>query len=320
MTTAVISKGNQLPTNLSIPSIVSTYIPVGQAKRQEFQDIVNEFFDDFDTHMWIKGRAGLGKTYTVKSTAEKFNTYYIEMPGRQSIWGIMKKLTVALQAIDWPSFKDLDEDPDVEQRIDDMPNVAVHFDDMTGWDSPDLINWLKIALDQGEWDQAIYDVSLSAQYAQAEPWEKIAIDHFREEKRAGLRIPFHDKVKFIFTMNHALNDTKDLEDYKERHGLKASKSIIRSMEDRAALYSRLDYIDNDLSKEEAYGWIVDLVINENLCPGSTGDQQGEMLTFIWNHWDNLGEASARAMVQKMWRHLKKSRNGSHLNRWQQLVK
>jgi hypothetical protein len=302
--------------SLSVPSTVLPYIAVGAAKRQEFQDVVDEFFTDFEAHMWIKGKAGLGKTHTVKTTANNHNTYYIEMPGRQTIWGVMKKISVALHMVNWPSFKD---NP-TQKEIDALPNVAVHFDDMTGWDDKDFINWLKIALDQAQWDQARYEISLSAQYNQAEAWEQVAIDHFRQDQVPGLYIPFWGKVKFIFTMNHALNDDNDLEDYKERNGIKASKNIVRTMEDRAALFSRVDYVPMDLTKEECWGWLADLTMAGNLCPGASQDQMGEMLTFLWNNWDNLREASARSVVQKMWRHLKKSRNGSHLNRWQQLVK
>ena len=299
-----------------IPSTVLPYIAVGAAKRQEFQDVIDEFFTDFEAHMWIKGKAGLGKTYTVEKSAEAHSTYYISMPGRQTIWGVMKKLSVALHTVNWPSLND---NP-TQEELDALPNVAVHFDDMTGWDDKDFINWLKIALDQAQYDKAVYDISLSAQYSQSEAWEKVAIDSFRQDKVPGLHIPFWDKVKFIFTMNHALNDDNDLEEYKERHGIKASKTIVRSMEDRAALFSRVDYIEMDLTKEEAWGWLADLTMTGSLCPGATKNNVEEMLTFLWNNWDNLREASARSVVQKMWRHLKKSRNGSHLNRWQQLVK
>lgn len=299
-----------------VPSTILPYIQVGAAKRQEFEDVVEEFFDEFEAHMWIKGKAGLGKTHTVKTTAETKDTFYISLPGRQTIWGVMKKLSVALHTIDWPSLNDNPSD----DEIDELPQVAIHFDDMTGWDDKDFINWLKIAMDQKEYDKASYDVSLSAQYNQSEDWEKVAIDHFRQERVTGLHIPFWNKVKFIFTMNHALNDENDLTEYKNRHGLKASKSVVRSMEDRAAIFSRVDYIDMELSKEEAWGWLADLTMSGQLCPGATQEQVGEMLTFLWNNWDNLRETSARAVVQKMWRHLKKSRNSSHLNRWQQLVK
>ena len=301
----------------SLPTKLHPYLLVGKDKRQEFEEVITEFFTDGDSHYYIKGRAGLGKTYTVMTQAEKNNALYIPFPGKQSIWGFTKRLAVSLHALGWPSYNN--DRPNIKK----LPLVCVHIDDCPQLFDEDFVNMLKIALDEKQYDYLDYSMSLSGQYNQCEPHEKIAIDHFKEETRSGFRIPFYEKVKFIFTMNHALNDTKDLEIYQKTTGIKASKTIVKNMEDRAALFSRVQYWDFSTNKEETWGWLADLIINANLCQGAKPVHHVEMLQWIWDKWPRLREASARSVVSKMWKLKSKSlrkKDKKYLARWDQLVK
>ena len=228
---------------------------------------------------------------------------------------MMKRLAVSLKMLDWPSMND--ENPDTSK----LPFVAIHIDDCPNVFDEDFINMLKIAMDTNKRDYLEYAVSLSAQYNQSEPHEKIAIDHFKEENRPGFRIPFFGKVKFLFTMNHALNDQHDADAFIQRNGVKASKRIVRDMADRAALYSRCLYFDFNTDEATTWGWIASLMIDNDLAKGASPKDIAEILSFMWNHKKNMRETSARAVVNKLWMYMKKGRKGQlYKNRWLRLVK
>jgi hypothetical protein len=157
---------------------------------------------------------------------------------------------------------------------------------------------MKIALEQEMSDKLVYGASLGAQYKQAEPFERAAIDHFKVDGEPGFKIPFYGRVKFIFTMNHALATDLDVSEAKKA---KKSMKMLNELEDRYAIFSRLTYQDQYMAKNEYWGWIADLVLNHNILPNATQDDKEEMLEFLHEHWENLKDKSVRMVKQKLWR-------------------
>ena len=293
------------------------YITVGQNKRTEFEQIIDDFFDDFDTHLYIRGQAGVGKTHTVTHKADTRNIVLCHFEGNVSRWAFMKKLACTLHAAGWPA-----NDTNPKDWIDpeNLPKVVVYCDDLQTLFDPDFVDTMKIALDLDQADKLVYGASLGAQYKQAEPFERAAIDNFRVDGEPGFKIPFYGRVKFIFTMNHALATALDVEEAKKA---KKSMKIINELEDRYAIFSRLTYQDQFMAKNEYWGWIADLVINHNIFPNATQDDRVEMLSFLHEHWENLKDKSVRMVKQKLWKDMEKAKHRpghDYKGRWKQLIR
>ena len=252
-----------------IPNNLRPYVQVGANKRSQFQELVDDFFNDFDFHLWLRGQPGVGKTYYTKRAADKAGVVLVHIEGMATRWLFLKKMAVYLHQAGWP------------------------------------------------------DPSLGGQYKQCEPHEKEAIDHFKNIKDPGFEMDFYGRVKFIFTMNHALHDEADLKAYKKKMGLKASKSTVDKIEEQAALGTRMQYQDLHMSKDEYWGWIADVVLNTNACAGATNKNKEEMLSWLYDNWPNLREHSVRFVVQKMWKDLNKSKsrkNHDYKSRWMNAIK
>ena len=285
---------------------LNAYIPVGKSKRNLTEDIIEDFFDDFDSHVYLRGQPGVGKTHIVTTTAENKNVVLMQIDGNITKWAFTKKLSVTLKMAGWPAS---DTKP-TQKQIDALPRVVVFMDDCPNALDGDFIDTMKIALDTDKKDYWPYNVSLGGQYKQAEPFERDAMDHFRIEGEPGLTLPFYNKVKFIFTMNHALVSEKDVERYKEKfkaQGKEPPIKILATMEHKAALDSRVEYHDLHMTKEEYWGWIADLLINEKILKGATKKDCEEMLQFLYDNWSNLRDKSVRMVKNKLWKNKQKSK-------------
>lgn len=299
-----------------IPSSIVPYIELGKLKRKSFINRVDEFFDDFDAHVYIRGQAGIGKTHAVTEAAKARDIVVCSISGKISAWLLVKKIAVACHLAGWPG---VDEDPELWAQENPDARVIVYVDDCKTLFKDEMIDVLKIALENRSSDRIVYGASLGAQLKQAAPHEQAAIAHFIREDESGFEIPFHNRVKFIFTMNRELCNLQDV-----TRARKADKSMtaIGNLEDRYAIFSRLDYEDLYLDKNEYWGWIADLVLNENILESATVDQCEEILMFCYYNWDKLADMSVRSVVNKLWLPLSKFAKDpeyNYLDKWQKLV-
>jgi len=290
---------------MAINANLKPYISVGKSKRILTENIVEDFFDDFDSHTYLRGQPGVGKTHIVTTTAENKNAVLLQVDGNITKWAFTKLLSVYLYNAGWPRS---DTKP-TQKQIDALPNVVVFMDDCPNALDGDFIDTMKIGLADIS-DYWPYNVSLGGQYKQSEPFEREAMDHFRTQGQVGLKMPFYDKVKFIFTMNHALISEKEVDRYVE--SFKAANKqppmkTLANMQHKAALDSRVDYHDLHMTKEEYWGWIADLLLNEKILKGATKKDCEEMLQFLYDNWSTLRDKSVRMVKNKLWKNLQKSK-------------
>jgi hypothetical protein len=304
---------------MAIANTLKPYISVGQAARQLFQDTVDDFYDDFDSHLFVRGQPGVGKTYYVTYAADQRNIGLVHFEGSTTRWHFMKKMACSLKAAGWPTAGSIDgEDFDA----DDLPKVVVYIDDCPNVFESDFIDTLKIALEQEMSDKLVYNTSLGGQYKQCEIYEKEAIDHFRQEGEPGFTMRFYGRVKFIFTMNHALANDLTINEYK-KNNKNPSLKVLNQLEDKYAIFSRVEYRDLHMSKNEYWGWIADLIYNNKLLPGATQSDMDEMLEWVYSNWDNLKDKSVRMVKQKLWKDMAKAKtrpNYDYKSRWHTLVR
>lgn len=306
-------------TSSRLPSKLLPYITIGHNTRQAFVDRIDEFFDDFDSHLYIRGQAGIGKTYTVTTKAAEKGIDLCLFSGNVTLFSFAKQLAVSCYIAGWPG---VDDDPKVWAEQNPDTKVVVYIDDCTTLYEANMLSMLKIALEDRSSDKFSYGSSLGAQVKQANPLEQEAIAHFIKNNKAGFEIPFHNRVKFIFTMNRELSNL--LHVTKARNTNKSFKAV-GDYEDRYAIFSRVDYEDLYLEKNEYWGWIADLLLNENILEGATVEQCEEILYFCYQNWEKLTDMSVRSVHNKLWRpmkkHLKNPNNPryNYLNKWDDLV-
>jgi hypothetical protein len=275
---------------------------MGKNYRDLFIENVESFFKRMNHHLYIAGQPGVGKTYAVEQIAKKHpKIYLLPIKGKMSAWAFVKMMAVNVYTL----RKDM--------------KLAVYIDDMNQIfkSSTDFLDMFKIAMDKVSGDCIEYNTSLGSQYAQAEDFEKEAIDYFKDKdpNRTGFVIPFDGRVKFIFTMNTPLPGKQEMD--KLENG--SDKWI--KLNNRAAIRSRVTYEDLIMDKQTYWGWIADVVWNNptTMCVGATEDQRYEMLAWLWDNWSSVSETSLRFIEEKMWdimqQHPKVS---AYRTRWEKL--
>jgi hypothetical protein len=180
----------------------------------------------------------------------------------------------------------------------------------------EFLDMFKNAMDKKSGDRLEYNKSLGAQYDQAEDIEKQAIDYWKDQNpdRTGFVITFESSLKFIFTMNTPLPSAVDLAKHTE-----GSDRWIK-LNNRHAIYSRVNYEDLVMSKEQYWGWIAHVVWDEpTMCAGATDDQRFDMLMWIWDNWDTVGEHSLRFVEEKLWDVMERfPKRSQFITRWEKL--
>jgi len=255
----------------------------GKEYRDQFVEVVEDFFVRFKHHVYIAGQPGVGKTWQVEQMASQYpDLIFVPVKQSMSVWAFVKMMAVACHA------------GEMSNKL-----VAFYIDDFNAIfkANSEFLDLFKNAMDKRSGDRLEYNKSLGAQYDQADEIEKQAIDYYREmhPDRTGFVIPFKGRVKFIFTMNTPLPGAREVA--KEKQG---SDRWIK-LNNRSAIRSRVRYEDLIMTKEVYWGWIADVLWHEpGIAVGSTPDQKFEMLMWLWDNWPSASEHSLRFIEEKLW--------------------
>ena len=280
------------------------YIEIGRKKRLLFESLVEEFYDDLDAHAYFVGEPGSGKSHAVFNYSENANVVFTHFKGKTTPWAFCKQMAVVCRNAGWPQ----NDNNWSKKQLDELPNIVVFCEDIPNILKDDFANLMRIVLDEGTTgDNIPYNISLGGQYKQSEQYERDAIDYFKIENQVGFSIPLYGKVKFIFTMNSRLADENTVSTIKN-NVKNPSKTTIEKLETEAAIRSRFgNYHDLSMSKQEYWGWIADLLINEKILKGATKSDIMEILTFMYDKWEAIPDRSIRYIKNVLWRLLSKTK-------------
>jgi hypothetical protein len=107
----------------------------------------------------------------------------------------------------------------------------------------------------------------------------------------GFLVPM-ERFVFIFTSNFKLPTDDEVQDARERGLQRANMKAHLN-----AIRSRCKPADFDLTKDEQWGWIADVIMNENCIDLSEEDKMA-LLDWMDNNWDRMNERSIRT-AEKM---------------------
>jgi hypothetical protein len=245
------------------------YIKEGQTARKKFQDLSEDLkrisSNDKFPHHYIYSQAGLGKSYTVKTTFEKAKiTNYSIFNGSISMNGLINQLAVVV--------RNLKKNEHHYIYLEDCTNLFRKEEDL---------NILKNVLND---ERCIaYHKNPTKILNDATPTQRDALKYFMSDSN-GIKIPT-DKLIFILTSNRKLPTQDEIR--------------TKIDEDLYALRSRFNTFDFYMNPTVMWGYIADVIINTNAVPKSIPLKvKIDACQFMFDNWSSLNERSIR-FVQKM---------------------
>ena len=126
-------------------------------------------------------------------------------------------------------------------------------------------------------------------------WE--AIQHFSSEEKVGFSVPT-DRVTFLIITNrhlHTHNQVEKLDEGSDKHTLATELHAIRR---------RVEYEEINLNKDDLWGYIANVVMNNTICekhkPDITVEEKLEILEWCEKKWHKVTERNL-SLVEKMTR-------------------
>lgn len=226
-------------------------------------------------HRYIFSPPGLGKTFTVQKHLEESNVRFVKVSGNVSMFAFGIQLAV----INYLNPK--------------QERVVIFVDDCDEIFRTDSnCNTMKNVLD-GE-KIFTYEKSLSSQIRNLSDLQQEAVMYYQSKEKMGYCVPT-DNMVFVFTSNFKLPVDDEVVIARQK-GL--SKATL--LAHKNAIRSRCKVGDFDLSWQEHWGWIADIVLNTScLSLYQTDEMENQIiLNFLWHNWRQLKERSVR-LIEKM---------------------
>ena len=220
-------------------------------------------------HTYIYSPPGLGKTHTVNRYLKENDMLYFEISGAVSLFAF--GVSLATIRYNYPNEK-----------------IIVSVDDCDGiFKTEENINIIKNVLSGSR--TFTYQKSMQSLIGNLSDVQQDAVNHFASDERLGFQIPCENFI-FIFTSNFRLPNDDEVTVAREKGGNANVRKVHLN-----AIRSRCKTMDFELDKETHFGWIADVILNENLTPEVSYDHKVEILTWVYNNWSNMTERSIRTL-------------------------
>jgi hypothetical protein len=248
----------------------------GQLVRKRLLQVVeraiNSSQDAAYPHTYIYSPPGLGKTHSVNTYLRENEILYFELSGAVSMFAF----GVALATIryKYPNEK-----------------IVISVDDCDGiFKTEENINIMKNILSGLR--KFSYQKSVQGLLGNLSNIQQAAVEHFSSKERLGFEIPCENFI-FVFTSNFRLPTDDEVISAREKGGNQNIRKVHLN-----AIRSRCKTMDFELDKETHFGWIADVLLNENIQPELKEDQKNEILLWVFNNWKRMTERSIRT-IEKM---------------------
>jgi hypothetical protein len=122
--------------------------------------------------------------------------------------------------------------------------------------------------------------------------QQAAVEYFTSKEKLGFEIPCENFI-FVFTSNFRLPTDDEVITAREKGGNQNIRKVHLN-----AIRSRCKTMDFELDKETHFGWIADVLLNENIQPDLSVEEKNEILLWVFNNWNKMTERSIRT-IEKM---------------------
>lgn len=249
------------------------YYQLGKKQRESLnflgKRVTRVSTDDQYPHHYIYSVPGLGKTHTVRTALEQSDKAHSVISGSISPWAFGTNLAT------------------INYMVPKTQEVVVVVDDCDGiFRDNESINIMKQILEG--YKHYHYQKDVSKNLGHLPPDVRKAVEAHMSPNQIGFKVPT-DRMIFIFTSNEKLPTDDEVTSIKN----KGTKIYQRKMH-LNAIRSRCQTKDFVLSPLTQWGWIVDVILNEE-CGVSdiSNDVIEELLNFTYQHWADMKTRSIR---------------------------
>jgi hypothetical protein len=263
---------------------LKVFIEEGKKERQRFLDLSEDIKrispNDSFPHFYIYSQAGLGKSYTVKSTFEKAGIKnYTIINGGLTMNGFINEIAV------------------IVRQLKKNEHFYVYLEDCTGlFNNEENCNIMKNVLRDEK--KISYHKNPTKILGDATPLQREALTYFMSDNN-GINIPTN-KLIFIFTSNRKL-PTQD--------------EIRRNIDnDLYAIRSRVNPVDFYMKPTTMWGYITDIILTSPNIPKSIPQTiKVQACQFLWDNWSNFNSRSIREMERMIEKYEKYPKD--YMNKW-----
>ena len=230
--------------------------------------------DEKPTHYYIYGPSGIGKTYQTEKAVNETGVINHTISGNVSMMALGINLAV---------IKYMNRDKKVVIIIDDCDEILKDTSN---------INQFKGILEKSQYsyNKRFHINSIGDEGT----LEHDAVSECMTEGRQGFMV---DTSNFTFVITSNIKLAYDDTAVEGDDSKKAARA--RHL---AAIRGRCQTKDLDMTKEEKWGNLAYVTLEDGACKKCDEEQKLFILDYIWNNWDNMTETSIRT-VEKMARTL-----------------
>ena len=220
---------------------------------------------------FIAGPSGVGKTFNITRILTEMGIPFFKITGDASIFGFMGSLLY------------------LHSQKPKGQKMVIFLDDCDFLLEPNNINKLK-NLTSTVASERMFQYTKSVNAKNFTEAQQDVLPNYLNEGTHGLTIPCDDFI-FVIASNMELYNETQIPD------LTASQKKIA--QHHLAIRGRMMPYDFTLSKDEKWGWLYDVAMNDGaLDMVDTEENKHFLLNWMWNNWDSMKETSIRT-IEKM---------------------
>lgn len=241
---------------------------IRQTKRiaRALKSTTRSYMDQF-----IAGPSGVGKTFNIIKVLTEMGISFFKITGDPSIFGFMGSL-LYLHSVKPAGQK-----------------MVIFLDDCDFLLEPKNINILK-NLTSTDPAERTFQYTKNVTPKNFTEAQQQVLPNYLNEGTHGLTIPCEDFIFVIASNMELYNET-------QIPGLSASEK--KKADHHLAIRGRMMPYDFTLTKDEKWGWLYDVAINDGALDSvDTEEKKLFLLNWMWNNWDSMKETSIRT-IEKM---------------------
>lgn len=219
----------------------------------------------------IAGDSGVGKSYLIRQILEANGITFVEITGTVSLFGLMGNLML------------------MHAMKPKGQRMVIFLDDCDFLFESANVNILKHMTATQLRDRR-FEYTKRVRPSDFTDAQAAVLENYTKAGQHGLVIPC-DEFIFVIASNFILPNEQDVKAMKETARRKADHLL--------AIRGRFNPFDFKLDKQQKWGWLYDVAINDNALENLQDEQDRlYLLDFVWQNWDRMKETSVRT-IQKM---------------------
>ena len=245
---------------------------VREANKAAKRAIITSSRDTYLDTMFA-GPTGIGKTWNVIRGLEEAGAPYVVLQGGVSMFALGCNLMLYVS------------------RIPEGERLVVVIDDCDSFfEKKENINILKGMT--GEVGSRFFRYTKKIQEHMLTDHQLEVLPDFQNDGAHGFTVPV-DNVVFVLTTNTVLPTASEVDELQDAKGATAQVNRKRDLE---AIRGRFNTKDIKLSKDEMWGWLAEIALNDGgLDMLENEHDRFYLMEWVYNNWDRMKERSARTL-------------------------